>query len=425
MKVAVVGSGVSGLTAAYLMQHDVHVFESGTEPGGHTRTVTILEGDRSVNVDVGFMVYNEDTYRGFSALLTELDVETQPSEMSFSVSCGRCGVEFGTRGLKGMLAQPANVLRPSWLGIPLGLRRFYRDALRLLDSDEACRTTLGEFLDIGRYGDELQRHVIVPLVASIWSTPASAVSDFPARHLFKFLANHGLLGFAGRREWRTIVGGASKYVERMVEALPNGVRTDAPVVAVTRHADGVIVELTDGSSELFDAIVLACHSDQSLRLLTDPNSAEKAALRGIEYMPSTVVLHSDASAMANKRAAWSSWNYKTQSCTRDPEPANVTYHLNRLQRLDTTHDYFLSLNPVCDLEPDLVIQEFEFSHPLYTRHTFASQDMLRSLNGTNRTYYAGAYMGNGFHEDGYRSGADVADTIGRRARVPALSEAMA
>ncbi len=422
MKVAIIGAGISGLSAAYAMRQekDVHVFESSSYVGGHAHTVSVYEGDHQVDLDIGFMVYNEDTYPGFSGLLETLDVRTQPSDMSFAVSCEGCGLEFGTRGLRGILAQPANLLRPSRLKAAAQLVRFYREARALRAGDEGAETTLGEFLEHGRYSEEFRRHGIVPLISSVWSTPASMVSDFPARYLFDFMANHGILSLDGRRAWRTVVGGSTSYIDRLVDALPNRVRTGTPAKAVWREDQDVIIESNVGI-ERFDAVVLATHADQSLHLLADPTRAEREALSSIKYSASKAVLHLDTSVMARRRAAWGSWNYRTARCTLEPEPLSVTYHLNRLQQFGATRDYFVTMNPRRELKPGSVIQELSLAHPVYSKDTLSGQRMIRALNGLNRTFYAGAYMGYGFHEDGYRSGLEVAGMIGEE--VPRLVNA--
>lgn len=426
MKIAIVGSGISGLSAAYLMrnEHDVHVFEAAHKPGGHSNTVTVLEGDRDVSVDTGFIVYNEVTYPGFTALLEELGIETMESDMSFAMGCRVHGLEYSSRGLRGMLAQPGGMLRPSRLRMALEIRRFYREAVALVESGFDTTATLGDFLDERKFGAEFQRHFIVPLVGAIWSTPSGGVIDYPLRSLLGFMSNHGLLSFSERLQWRTVRGGSQRYVDALVAQLPNGVRTGHAVSGIVRDYDGVTLYLGDGSVQRFDHVVLATHPDQALRSLDEPTDAERNALGAIRYEQNKVVLHRDASVMPTRRASWSSWNYVTNLCTDTPGPVSVSYHMNRLQGLDAMHDYFVTVNPQVELDPKLVVEEFEYAHPQYITSTLAAQQTLKAINGQNRTHFAGAYLGHGFHEDGFRSGAAVADDLARAAvAAPSLEAA--
>jgi len=409
MRVAVIGSGISGLTAAYGMrnEHDVHVFEAGRSAGGHSHTLTVHEGDRDVAVDTGFIVYNEVTYPGFTALLKELGTATIDSEMSFGVSCKPHGLEYSSRGIAGMFAQPTSMMHPSRLRMPFEIMRFHRESKALLERGGVAEDSLGEFLSRYGFSAAFRNHYIAPLVGAIWSTPPNAVPSYPVRYLFEFLHNHGLLSFTGRLLWRTVKGGSRQYVEKMVKRLPNGVRVNTPIESVSRDADGVSL-IVRGETLRFDRVVLACHSDQALRLLADATPTERQALGDIAYEPSRVVLHSDAQVMPQRKRAWASWNFATDACTDGPSPASVTYHINRLQRLDAERDYFVTVNPKVELDSSKVIEQFSYSHPQYTRKSIKAQGLLKSVNGFNRTHFAGAYLGHGFHEDGFRSGQDVA-----------------
>jgi len=410
MKVAVIGSGISGLSAAYAMRttHDVHVFESEGRPGGHAHTVTIHEGNRDVAVDTGFIVYNEATYPGFTSLLAELDVPTIATEMSFGMSCATHNLEYSSRGLAGMFAQPRAMATPSRAKMIWEIRRFYREATALLNSGPEEIISLGEFLDLGCFGEEFRRHFLSPLVGAIWSTPATGIPDYPARYLFEFLHNHGLLGTTGRLEWRTVVGGSKAYVDRLIGRLPNGVRLNSPIQAIHRDIDGVSVIPWSGNPERFDHVVFATHADQSLRLLRDHTLLERQALSSLVYEPSRVVLHSDEVVMPRRRRAWAGWNYSATSCMADAGPVSISYHMNRLQKLDAVHDYFVSMNPSVDLAAERIIAEFDYAHPQYSVLTQQAQEILRSINGANRTHFAGAFLGHGFHEDGFKAGLDVA-----------------
>jgi len=413
MKIAVIGSGISGLAAARAMSgiHDIHVFESTSQPGGHAHTVTVVEGIREIPIDTGFIVFNETTYPGFSKLLSDLDVSTNETRMSFSVSCAAHDIEYSSLGLRGMLAQPRAMLTPSRARMALEILRFYREAGEILDCDTCNDESLGEYLSRRGYGKEFTRHFIVPLVGCIWSTPSNAVSSYPARYLFAFLNNHGLLKPTGRHQWKTIRGGSRQYVERLVEQLPNKVRVSTPVSAIIRHASGVTVVLKSGLTEQFDHVVIATHSDQALQLLSEPTPLEKQALLDLRYKDSRVVLHTNRNVMPARAKAWASWNYTTDSCLEGPSPVSVSYHMNNLQQFTAEQDYFISVNPRTELAPEQIVAEFTYSHPQYRRPTQSAQTILRSLNGHNKIHFAGAYLGHGFHEDGLQSGLQVADDL--------------
>ncbi|MBM3940045.1 MAG: FAD-dependent oxidoreductase [SAR202 cluster bacterium] len=412
MRVAVVGAGISGLAAAYrLRHHDVHVFEADARAGGHAHTVTVAEDDREVVLDTGFLVYNEQTYPRFVSLLDELGVATQASEMSFSASCRACDVEYATPGVLRLLGRPSNLMRPSHYGMGVDLGRFYREALAIVASGAGDGMTLEQFLEARRFGRGFRRHVIVPLVAAIWSTPAQDVGRFPLRFLLEFMANHGLLAVSGRLPWRTVTGGSQAYLRRLVAALPHGVHASTPVDAVARDAAGAVVALRSGERLQFDHVVLAAHSDQSLRMLADVTDAERESLSAIAYSPSRVVLHTDASVMPSHRRLWSAWNYLTDACIDRFEPVSVSYYLNRLQRFQAARDYFVSVNPTVVIDPAKVIHEMTYAHPQYTAKAPEAQATLRQLGRRGPVHFAGAYMGNGFHEDGVRAGFEAADAI--------------
>jgi len=410
VKIAVIGSGISGLTAAHSMAgvHDIHVFESSSHPGGHAHTVTVLEGDREIPIDTGFIVFNEATYPGFSKLLNELKVSTNKTRMSFAVSCAAHDIEYSSLGLKGMLAHPRAMLAPSRTKMVLEILRFYREANEILDCDTGNDESLGEYLSRKGYGKEFNRHFIVPLIGCIWSTSPDAVSSYPARYLFAFLNNHGLLKPTGRHQWKTIRGGSRQYVERLVERLPNKVRVRTPVHSIARHADGVAVILQSGCAEQFDRVVLATHSNQALQLLSRPTPLERQALLDLRYKDSRVVLHTNRNVMPVRAKAWAAWNYTTASCLETPSPASVSYHMNKLQQLDAEQDYFISVNPHTEVAPEQIVAEFTYSHPQYDRATQSAQIILRSISGSNKVHFAGAYLGHGFHEDGFQSGLRVA-----------------
>jgi predicted NAD/FAD-binding protein len=414
MRVAVVGGGISGLAAAVRARDDGHavtLFEAQAQAGGHARTLSLDAPDGPVHLDTGFLVYNEATYPGFSGFLARLGVPTQESNMSFGASCPEHGFEYGSRGVRSMLAQPLNLLRPGRVRMLVDFVRFYRAGSAALREPTKAPPTLGDLLADG-YGREFRDHFLVPLISAVWSMPAGRVEGFPLAFLLRFLANHGLLSVGGRLPWRTVTGGSRTYVERAAALLGGGLRTGSPVHTVRRDDAGVSV-VTDRGAERFDALVLATHADVSLRLLERPTPVERRALAALAYSPSRVVTHTDVSLMPRRRAAWCSWNYRSTACGDDDSGVSVTYHLNRLQGLSARQDYLVSVNPAREPAPGTVLDEAVMSHPLYTEASVGAQEALRAVSGSLRTAYAGAYLGHGFHEDGYRSGVEAVRALGR------------
>lgn len=412
--VAVVGSGVAGLTAAYLLQRqfDVTLFEADDRLGGHAHTHDVLTATGTAGLDTGFLVHNARTYPHLLRLFAELDVATQKSEMSMSVRCDGCGLEYaGARGIRGVFAQPRSIARPRYLRMLLQVRKFHAEAHRVLAQPDDHRT-LGEFIAEGGYTSYFAHHFLLPVVACVWSCGFDGARNYPARYLFTFLENHGLLAVTGSPQWRTVVGGSRSYVQKAVKAL-TAVQTATPVRAVSRSATGVIIR--DDADQLFhaDRVVVATHPDQALDLLTDATDIERRLLGAFEYTRSRTVLHTDSSLLPKASGARASWNYRMDSCTSDEnrDQVKVSYHLNRLQRIDDPTDFLVTLNAGGVIDQASVLAEMDYAHPTYTLRSVAAQSELPALN-TGRTAFAGAWQGWGFHEDGCASGVRAARSFG-------------
>lgn len=409
---AVVGSGVAGLTAAHLLQrrYDVHLFEADDRLGGHAHTHDVaLTHGRVVGLDSAFLVHNDRTYPTLLRLFDELGVATQDSDMSMSVHCGGCGLEYaGANGLPGLFAQRRSLVRPRYLALLAQVPVFHRRARAVLAGDDDT-LTLGEFLRRGRFTDYFAHHFVVPLVAAVWSCGFDGARGYPARYLFTFLDNHGALSVTGSPQWRTVAGGSRTYVERAAKNL-SAVLTATPVRSVTRHPDGVEIRDDADVVRQFDRVVLAGHPDQSLALLTAPTADETRLLGAFEYLASEAVLHTDASVLPTAPRARASWNYRMSHCRDEPARVRISYDIGRLQRIDDDRDYVVTLNDDTP-DPSQVLARMTYAHPRYTRASVAAQRELPLLN-TDRLAFAGAWQGWGFHEDGCVSGVRAAQSMG-------------
>jgi uncharacterized protein len=413
---AVIGAGVAGLTAAYLLQraYDVTLYEAQDRLGGHAHTHDVATADgRLLALDSGFLVHNTRTYPSLIRLFAELGVTTQDTEMSMSVRCEGCGLEYaGSRGPLGLFPAVGSVARPEYLAALATVPGFYRDARRLLACSGPQPLSLGGFLRRGGYRSYFTSHFVIPLVAAVWSCPPADTLAYPARYLFEFLDHHGMLRASRSPGWRTVAGGSRSYVERIAKQLTT-VAPGLPVRAVQRVPGGVEIHDEDGGTRHFAGAVIATHPDEALRLLAAPTAAERDVLGVFRYTSSQVVLHTDATLLPRSRAARASWNYLLRDCSAPAASVHVSYHLNRLQGLDEPADYLVTLNALDRVRPGRVLARMTYSHPVYDQRSVMAQRRLAGLN-TPELAYAGAYHGWGFHEDGCRSGIAAARALGVR-----------
>ncbi|WOX15743.1 NAD(P)/FAD-dependent oxidoreductase [Streptomyces sp. N50] len=416
-RTAVIGSGVAGLTAAYILGRAGHVtlYEADDRLGGHAHTheLTSPHDGRVHRVDSGFIVHNRRTYPRLLRLFDELGIPTQESEMSMSVRCEGCGLEYaGARGPAGLFAQPRNLLRPRYLRLLAEVPLFHRAARRLLARGGQEALTLGEFLDREGYSAYFRAHFVTPMVSAVWSCDAETAQRYPAAYLFRFLEHHGMLSVSGSPVWRTVTGGSGTYIDRIAKHIGE-VRTSTPVRSVRRHADRADITTEDGTTESYDAVVIAVHPDQALRLLAEPTDLERELLGAFPYSRNTTLLHTDTRLLPRAPGARASWNHLMPSCTADSGQVRVSYDMNRLQRLDATETYVVTLGAEDRVDPARVLARMVYEHPVYTPESVAAQQRLPELAG-DVCVFAGAYHGWGFHEDGCRSGVEAAAALGVR-----------
>ncbi|RPI77757.1 MAG: FAD-dependent oxidoreductase [Planctomycetaceae bacterium] len=410
MRIAIVGTGISGLTAAhYLRQcHDLTLYEAGQHIGGHTHTVDVEFEGEAATIDTGFIVFNDWTYPNFIRLIDELGVGWQDTTMSFSVRCDRSGWEYNGGSLSGLFVQKLNLARPAFWRMLLDVMRFNREAPGLLDRVDDDET-VGDYLSRKRYSKTFADRYLIPMGAAIWSCPPGVFSQFPIRFIVEFYRNHGLLSVTRRPTWRVIRGGSREYVRALIKPLADRILTQSPIRAVRRYPDRVEVESRTHGVRVFDHVIFACHSDQALNALSDPTAAELEILREFPYQENSVVLHTDVSVLPRRKGAWAAWNYHIRDS--GAEHATLTYNMNLLQGLRKTSTYCVTLN--CDelIEPSRVLGRFTYHHPIYTTRRGSAQRRHSELINQRRTSYCGAYWGNGFHEDGVNSALAVCRTL--------------
>ncbi len=413
-RIAVVGSGISGLICAHLLGpfHDVVLYEADRRLGGHANTVEVDDPTGALHVDTGFIVHNDRNYPNFVRLLHDLEVPTRDTEMSFGVTdrdpgSPTSGFTYRATNVNTLFADRGNIARPAMWRMLRDVRRFYRDAHRFLEAPDS-NVSLDQFLAAGSYSRDFVELHLVPMGAAVWSADPTAFGEFPAASLLTFLDNHGLLGIRNRPQWRTIPGGSRTYVDAIARRFDGVIHLDTPVIAVSRQGDGVEL-VTDQTRETFDRVILAVHSDQALRMLVNPRTIETELLSAVRYQRNRATLHTDTSLLSPRRKAWAAWNYDRRG--GDQRVANVTYDMTALQHLSGRHRYLVSLNSDDSIDPDTVIESFDYAHPVFDQAAIAAQARFEEIDGEG-IHFCGAWWGHGFHEDGISSGIRVCERIG-------------
>lgn len=416
MKIAIVGSGISGLAAAYRLHrhHDITVYEAADRIGGHTATIDVRLGDQEYRIDTGFIVYNDWTYPQFIRLMDELGVDSRPSDMSFGVCDEETGLEYaGVEGRKAMIdalfAQRRSAVSPRHLGMLIDILRFNRLATADVIKDRLPPDlTLNEYVARKRLGKAFRDFYLVPMGSAIWSTPLEDMYEFPVAFMLPFMHHHGLLSVSHRPKWRTITGGSDRYIGPMTAAFRDRIHLNTPVRQIKRFADHAIVR-TDAGERYYDQVILACHSDQALALLLDPDPAEQEILSAIRYRDNDVVLHTDTAVLPDSSRAWASWNYYLTADRKGPP--RLTYDMNRLMGLEAPQRFLVSLNDTTRIDPEKVLGRFRYAHPVFTVEGARAQQRWQEINGRRCTWYCGAWWGKGFHEDGVSSARRVTDAL--------------
>lgn len=415
LDIAIVGAGIAGMSAAWLLsqKHNVTLYEREPRLGGHSNTVEVPGPSGAIPVDTGFIVYNERNYPNLTALFDHLNVPTKASEMSFAASLNGGRLEYSGTDMNGLFGQRRNLVRPRFWSMLKDVQRFYRDAPHFLASEESANWSLGLYLDANLYGKAFIEDHLLPMGAAIWSASATEMLEFPAAAFIRFFESHGLLQVTDRPAWRTVDGGSREYVSRLTQSIASNIHAGRGAKTIVRQNDTVLVEDINGERQQFDHVVMAAHADQALKLLGDSDALEQRWLGGIGYSKNRALLHSDARLMPKRQRVWSSWNYlQAQQSSGLDTPLCVTYWMNRLQGIDPAHPLFVTLNPNIEPKEERILGEFMYEHPRFDQTALNAQQHLWSLQGRRNTWFCGSYFGYGFHEDGLQSGLAVAEAIG-------------
>ena len=408
MKIAIIGTGISGLGAAYLLHpyHDLTVYEKNTYIGGHTRTIEVPTGDKKTPVDTGFIVFNNWNYPNLMGLFKELDVPYQKSDMSFGVSIDNGWLEYGSGG---MFAQKKNWIRPQFYGMLADILRFNKQALAYIERD--ADITLQKCLDQLNMGEWFRRYYLLAMGAAIWSCPIDTIMKFPARTFLQFFKNHGLLSVNNRPQWYTVTGGSREYVARLTKSFKDKIKLNCGVKTVTPRDDKMAILDTDGHTELFDQVIFACHADEALKMIDDPTNNELSVLGSFDYQDNKIIVHSDTSFMPHEKKCWASWVYLSESREDKKQTVSLSYWMNNLQDLDPAFPIIVTLNPGRRPQEDLILDEHVFSHPVFDLKAIKAQKKIESIQGKNGLWFCGAYQRYGFHEDGLLSAVNIAKAM--------------
>lgn len=412
-KVAIIGTGIAGMGCAYkLYPHfDVTIYEKNTYVGGHTNTILVNEDDVTIPIDTGFMVYNEETYPNLTKLFKDLDVETKPTSMSFSVQHIETGLEFAGTGFSGLFSQKKNLLRPSYFRFLAEINRFNVTCGEILADKDLQKLTLAEYCKRRGFSENFQLRYLIPISAAVWSSPPGKMLDFPALTLVRFFTNHRFLGLTGQLQWRTVTGGSHEYRNRLISFYKDRITTENGIVKVRQTENGVSIEDQKGVTKVFDFVVIATHADQALSLIENPTQLQSKLLSQFKYQKNRAKLHTDEAVMPKAKRAWTSWNYRV-----DPEGPSTIYWMNRLQGVSKKRNYFVSINDPGKVHPDQVLRIIDYEHPLYTLASVTAQTELPKLNSSGRLFFSGSYFNYGFHEDALTSGLQAADSMISRLR---------
>lgn len=408
-RIAIIGTGIAGMACGYFLhkRYDLTFYEKNFYIGGHTNTVCVDEDGTEIPIDTGFMVYNEITYPNLTRLFRELEVSTKPTSMSFSVQHVPSGLEFCGNSIRGLFSQRRNFLRPSFLRLLHQISRFNKESVQVLDDDSYASCTLQEYVQTKQYGSDFLDKYLIPMSSAVWSTPRDQMLEFPASTLVRFFHNHGFLGLNTQHPWRTIAGGSRNYRQKLIAPFQTRIRMNRGATGAFRNEKGVTVADSTGAKESFDKIIFACHADQALQILGDPNEQETRLLHAFQYQKNLATVHTDSSVMPRSQRAWSSWNYRMEQNGHPELSASTIYYMNSLQQVSDKRHYFVSVNDPGKVRDEAVIRQIEYEHPVFSIKAIKAQKELQRLNDNGKTYFCGSYFKYGFHEDGLNSAIEV------------------